>query len=123
MAGIEGNAGLMAGSISYVINVVTTVPILLLMDRVGRRWPFIIGGFALSTWWFASAGLMAVYGHPAPPGGVSGISVQSWIISGPASKAVIACSFLVVASYASLVGPITWSVAAPYSHLSSVVRC
>ena len=111
MAGFEGNSGLIAGSISYVINVLTTIPILLLMDRIGRRIPIILGGITLAIWWFASAGLMAVYGRAAPPGGLNGVAEQSWIISGPASKAVIAMSFLVVASYAGLVGPITWFVA------------
>jgi Sugar (and other) transporter len=100
MAGLSGNANLVASSINYVINVVVTVPALLFLDRVGRR-PLLVGGAtSLAVWWFACAGLMASHGTPAPPGGLNNTPEESWQISGPASKAVIACSYLVVASFA-----------------------
>ena len=106
MAGLSGNANLVASSINYVINVVLTVPALLFLDRVGRRPLLVCGGLSLMTWWFACAGLMATYGKPAPPGGVNHVPEESWSISGPASKAVIACSYLVVASFAPTWGPV-----------------
>lgn len=106
MAGLSGNANLVASSINYVINVLVTIPALLFLDRVGRRPLLVFGGLSLMTWWFACAGLMATHGHPAPPGGVDHVPEESWSIKGPASKAVIACSYLVVASFAPTWGPV-----------------
>jgi hypothetical protein len=37
MAGLSGNANLIACSINYVINVGVTIPALLFIDRMGRR--------------------------------------------------------------------------------------
>lgn len=108
MAGLTGQTSLIASSINYVINVLVTVPALLFIDRIGRRVTLILGATSLAVWWFACAGLLASYGHPAPPGGVNGTPEESWQISGPASKAVIACSYLVVASFAPSWGPVSW---------------
>lgn len=108
MAGLSGNANLVASSISYVINVVMTVPALLYVDRIGRR-PLLIGGsLSLTFWWFLCAGLMGSYGSPAPPGGVDGVAEESWTITGKPAKVVIACSYLVVASFAPTWGPVSW---------------
>lgn len=106
MAGLSGNANLVASSINYVINVVVTIPALLFLDRIGRRVLLVGGATSLAVWWFVCAGVMASYGKPAPPGGVGGVSEESWQISGPASKAVIASSYLVVASFAPTWGPV-----------------
>ncbi|TGZ79448.1 high affinity glucose transporter [Ascodesmis nigricans] len=108
MAGLEGDNLLVSSSIQYVINVVMTVPALLWVDRWGRRWTFIVGSTLMMTWLFANAGLMATYGHPAPEGGINGVAAASWIIHGRASKAVIACSYLFVASFAVTWGPASW---------------
>lgn len=62
----------------------------------------------MMTWMYANAGLMATYGHPAPPGGIDGIPQESWQISGPPAQAVIACTYLFVASFAISVGPVSW---------------
>ena len=108
MAGLSGNANLISSSIQYVINVFMTVPALIWMDRWGRRPMFVIGAVLMMTWLFANAGLMATYGKPAPPGGLDNIAEQSWQISGAPSKAVIACTYLFVASYAPTWGPASW---------------
>lgn len=108
MAGLSGNTNLIASSIQYVINVGMTVFALVFIDRWGRRAPLVIGAILMMTWMFANAGLMASYGHPAPPGGLNNIAEQSWEIRGPASKAVIACTYLFVASYAPTWGPVSW---------------
>ncbi|KAJ5372458.1 hypothetical protein N7517_004464 [Penicillium concentricum] len=84
MAGLSGSSNLVASSISSVINVVMTVPALLFMDRIGRR-PLLIGGsISLTIWW------------------------TSWLITGAPAKVVIACSYLIVASFAPTWGPIEW---------------
>jgi len=108
MAGLTGNINLVASSIQYVINVLMTVPALLFMDRWGRRPMFVIGAVLMMTWMFANAGLMATYGNPAPEGGVGGIAAESWEITGAPAKAVIACTYLFVASYAPTWGPASW---------------
>ncbi|KAL2814354.1 general substrate transporter [Aspergillus cavernicola] len=108
MAGLSGSSNLVASSISSVINVVVTIPGLVFLDRIGRR-PFLIGGsISLTIWWAVCAGLMGGYGNPAPPGGLNNIREQSWVITGAPAKVVIACSYLIVASFAPTWGPIEW---------------
>lgn len=108
MAGLRGDINLVASSIQYIINVLMTIPALLFMDRWGRRPMFVIGAILMMTWMFANAGLMASYGKPAPPGGLGNIAEQSWEIGGAPAKAVIACTYLFVASYAPTWGPASW---------------
>ena len=108
MAGLKGNNNLVASSIQYVINVFMTIFALIFIDRWGRRLPLLVGSFFMALWLFINAGLMASYGHPAPPGGVNHVPEESWQISGPASKAVIACTYLFVASFAPTWGPVSW---------------
>jgi len=108
MAGLTGNTNLVASSIQYVINVVMTIFALIFIDRWGRRWPLIVGSTFMATWMYANAGLMASYGSPAPPGGVDHVPEESWQIHGPPAKAVIACTYLFVASFAPTWGPVSW---------------
>ena len=108
MTGLTGSANLIASSIQYVINVFMTIFALIFIDRWGRRWPLLIGATLMATWMYANAGLLATYGTPAPPGGLNGVSEESWQISGPAGRAVIACTYLFVASYAPTWGPVSW---------------
>ncbi|KAF1954853.1 high affinity glucose transporter [Byssothecium circinans] len=108
MAGLKGNNNLVASSIQYVINVFMTISALIFIDRWGRRIPLVGGALLMATWMFANAGLMASYGKPAPPGGLNNIAEQSWEITGAPAKAVIACTYLFVASYAPTWGPVSW---------------
>ncbi|KZF26921.1 general substrate transporter [Xylona heveae TC161] len=108
MAGLTGNQNLVSSSIQYVINVVMTIPALLYVDRWGRRPTLLIGAALMMTWLFADAGLLATYGHYAGPNGVGGIKEASWSVHGPPAKAVIACSYLFVASFAPTWGPVSW---------------
>jgi len=108
MAGLTGNNLLLSSSIQYIINVLMTVPALLWVDRWGRRPTLLVGAAFMTTWMFANAGLLKTYGAPAPPGGLDHIQAESWQISGPASKAVIACTYLFVASFAPSWGPVSW---------------
>ena len=107
MAGLTTDANLLASSIQYVINVVMTVPALLFIDRWGRRMPLLIGALLMMTWLFANGGILASYGQYTPDG-VNGQKEASMIVTGAASKAVIACSYLFVASYAPTWGPVSW---------------
>jgi MFS family permease len=106
MAGL-GSAVLLSSSIQYIINVLMTIPALLYVDRWGRRPTLLIGAALMMTWLFANAGLLATYGRPPRPKEFDN-AAESVAISGPASKAVIACSYLFVASFAPTWGPVSW---------------
>ncbi|KAJ5734917.1 High-affinity glucose transporter [Penicillium malachiteum] len=110
MAGLSGNANLVASSIQYVINVVMTIFALLFIDRWGRRTPLLVGSTLMMIFMFANGGIMASYGVPAPKGGVDHVAEESWDLSGSpmAAKGVIACTYLFVASYAPTWGPVSW---------------
>jgi MFS family permease len=108
MAGLTGNNNLIASSIQYVINVFMTIFALLFIDRWGRRMPLLIGATLMSIWMYGNAGLLATYGSPAPPGGIDNIAEQSWQISGAPARAVIAFTYLFVASFAPTWGPVSW---------------
>ncbi|ETN39787.1 uncharacterized protein HMPREF1541_06013 [Cyphellophora europaea CBS 101466] len=108
MAGLTGNTNLIASSIQYVINVGMTIFALVFIDRWGRRLPLLIGAACMCTWMFGNAGLLATYGRPAPPGGIGGIKEQSWQIEGAPARAVIAFTYLFVASFAPTWGPVSW---------------
>ncbi|KAF1981599.1 general substrate transporter [Aulographum hederae CBS 113979] len=107
MAGLSGNNLLVSSSIQYVINVVMTVPALLFVDRWGRRPTLLIGAALMMTWLFANAGILATYGVYQPDG-IDGQREASTLVHGAASKAIIACSYLFVASYAPTWGPVSW---------------
>lgn len=98
-AGFTGNNALLSASIQYVINVVMTVPALLWMDKWPRRRLMMSGSFLMAVFLFAQAGIMASYGH-AVPGGLNGVTSITWVVDyAPASKGIIACSYLFIASY------------------------
>ncbi|KAJ5760299.1 hypothetical protein N7520_007455 [Penicillium odoratum] len=107
MAGYSGNATLLASSIQYIINVVTTVPALIWVDRWGRRPTLLIGATFMMIWMYANAGLMATYGTVVP-GGIDGTPEESMRMSGAPAKALVACTYLFVASYAPTWGPVSW---------------
>lgn len=108
MAGLSGDINLIASSIQYVINVGMTIFALIYIDRWGRRGPLVAGALLMATWMYANAGLMASYGSPAPLGGVNNVAEESWQIAGAPARAVIACTYLFVASYAPTWGPVSW---------------
>jgi hypothetical protein len=107
MAGLSVNNLLVSSSIQYVINVVMTTPGLLLVDRVGRRPLLLVGAALMALWLFANAGILGAYGTYPGPGGVGGNTPEaSTEVTGAASKAVIACSYLFVASLAPTWGSV-----------------
>jgi hypothetical protein len=108
MAGLSGSVNLYSASLQYVINMLVTIPTLIWVDRWGRRWPIILGAISMAFWMFLAGGLMANFGKPAPPGGLNNVPQISWQVSGPAAKAVIASTFLFVASYGMTLAPISW---------------
>ena len=110
MAGLADNGSdeLLPSGIQFIINVVMTVPALLWMDRWGRRPTLLVGAVLMCLWQCVNAGLFAVYSRPALPDEFSTPAI-SMVIKGPASKAVIASTYLFVASYAPTWGPVSWT--------------
>ncbi|KAF9364520.1 hypothetical protein BGX34_001291 [Mortierella sp. NVP85] len=108
-AGITGqDANLQASSIQYVLNVVMTIPAILFIDRWGRRPVLLVGSIFMALWLFLIGGLMGRYGSPYTS---DSNATTTWAIrdNDPASKAVIACSYLFVCSFAISWGPVSWT--------------
>ena len=58
------------------------------------------GSFIMAVWLFTEGALMATYGHSVP-GGLNGVSTVTWVVqSKQASRAIIACSYLFIATHA-----------------------
>jgi hypothetical protein len=66
-----------------------------------------LGAFFMMSFMFANAGLMGGTGEVVP-GGIGGVPQQSMRVSGAPAKALIACTYLFVASYAISWGPVSW---------------
>lgn len=107
MAGLGGNELLPSG-IQFIINVVMTVPALIWMDNWGRRPTLLVGAFLMCTWCCVNAGLFATRARLAYEGEFSTPAI-SMVITGTPSKAVIASTYLFVASYAPTWGPVSWT--------------
>ncbi|KAK2800883.1 hypothetical protein FQN51_005818 [Onygenales sp. PD_10] len=108
MAGLKGNNLLVSSSIQFIINVVMTVPALIWVDRWGRRNTLLVGGVLMCTFMFATGGIMGANGHHVPEG-IDGVKAASWSVnSGAPAKAVVACTYLFVASFAPTWGPVSW---------------
>ncbi|KAF2761109.1 high affinity glucose transporter [Pseudovirgaria hyperparasitica] len=108
MEGAGIGDALLASSIQYIINVVLTLPAILYLDKIGRRPSMLVGSFFMMSWLFIEGALQAVYGEPNPDTTAKDIS---WVVIGkPAvSKAIVACSFLFVATFATTWGPSSWT--------------
>ncbi|KAI0842706.1 general substrate transporter [Hypoxylon sp. FL0890] len=104
----SGDDVLLPSGIQFIINVVMTVPALIWLDRWGRRWPLLVGAFFMCLWLCINAGLFAVYSHAPAPHQFDTAAI-SMVISGRPAKAVIASTYLFVASYAPTWGPVSWT--------------
>jgi hypothetical protein len=108
MAGL-GSSTLLSSSIQFIINVVLTIPALIWMDKWGRRMPLLVGAFFMCLWMCVNAGLFAVYSRPPTEADNFTSESESMAISGAPAKAVIAATYLFVASYAPTWGPVSWA--------------
>ncbi|KAI0134251.1 general substrate transporter [Xylariales sp. AK1849] len=108
MAGLGGDV-LLPSSIQFIINVLLTVPALIWMDRWGRRKPLLVGAFFMCLFMSINAGLFAVYSRPPVASDNFTSDSESMAISGAPAKAIIASTYLFVASYAPTWGPVSWT--------------
>ncbi|TGJ77104.1 hypothetical protein E0Z10_g10777 [Xylaria hypoxylon] len=107
MAGLGGD--LLPSGIQFIINVAMTVPALIWQDRWGRRPTMLVGALLMCLFMSLNAGLFAVYSRPATAEDHFGTDAISMVIRGPPAKAVIASTYLFVASYAPTWGPVSWT--------------
>ena len=104
-AGVENE--LLIASIQYIVNVVMTVPAILWMDRWGRRPMLLLGSFGMMAWLFISGSIQGAFGQPD----TDPESEVTWILIGKhnQAKAIVACSYLFVATFATTWGPVSWT--------------
>lgn len=112
MEGANIGSPLLTASIQYIINCVVTLPAILYLDKWGRRPTLLLGAASMGTLLFISGALQAGYGTPVPASEHN--SELSWHIvnNPPVSKAIIACSYLFVATFATSWGPVSWTYSA-----------
>ncbi|TLD33159.1 hypothetical protein PspLS_00041 [Pyricularia sp. CBS 133598] len=108
MAGL-GSDVLLPSGIQFIINVVMTVPALIWMDSWGRRPTLLIGAALMCLWLCINAGLFATYSRPPRPEDNFTSASMSMKIEGAPAKAVIASTYLFVASFACTWGPTSWA--------------
>lgn len=84
-----------------------TVPALIFIDRWGRRPTLLVGAALMGTFLFTNAGILAAHGHEIPVDQRTSDTVV-WAVGQTPGKAVIAMSYLFVASYAPTWGPVSW---------------
>ncbi|KAI8097331.1 general substrate transporter [Halteromyces radiatus] len=108
--GNDQNSTLIASGVSYVINVVMTVPAILFVDRWGRRPTMIFGALAMSTFLWLVGGLLKTgdwYVETNP----AAANYGKWSVHLPndhTTNAVVAFVYLFTASFAVTWGPLGW---------------
>jgi sugar porter (SP) family MFS transporter len=101
---------LLTASIQYILNTALTLPAIIYLDRFGRR-PAILIGFALQgIFLYIEGGLQAAYGEPNPHTDPK-LDAISWTVAAHPSvgTAIIALSYLFVCSFATTIGPTSWT--------------
>lgn len=102
--GSTQEATLLSSGVSYVINVVMTIPAILFVDKWGRRPTLIFGALAMSIFLWAVGGVLAT--------GVWSLDVNGkWVVflqTKAKTDGVVACIYLFVATFASSWGPLGW---------------
>jgi len=113
MEGAQIASPLATASIQYVINVVLTLPAIVFLDKWGRRPSLILGSFGMMTWLFISGALQQYYGEPnnSSKTWTPQNSDITWIVhdNRPVSSAIVSCSYLFVATFATTWGPVSWT--------------
>lgn len=101
---------LLTATIQYILNVVLTLPAILFLDRWGRRPSLIFGSLVMMILLFIVGALEGIYLVPNPRIDDALDAINWVIIDHPAvSKAVLACSYLFVSTFAITWGPTSWT--------------
>lgn len=90
-----------------------TLPAIVYLDKFGRRPALVGGAFMMMTWLFIVGALQQYYGQPntGPPTLTDENKNISWVVheNRPVSSAIVACSYLFVATFATTWGPVSWT--------------
>ena len=103
---------LLTASIQYIINVVMTVPAILFLDRWGRRPSLLYGAVGMMVCLLVNGTLQGAYGEPNTDRTRTEQNREiTWVIHARpgVSKAVVAFSYLFVATFAVTWGPTSWT--------------
>lgn len=122
---------LLTAAIQYVINVVLTLPAIMFLDRWGRRPSLVVGSFLMMAWLFISGrhsttscqgslqsdssftgALQQHYGRPNTEETRTANNKDiTWVVveNRGASYAIVVCSYLFVATFATTWGPTSWT--------------
>ncbi|CEG65537.1 hypothetical protein RMATCC62417_02306 [Rhizopus microsporus] len=98
-------ASLLSSGISYVVNVVMTIPAIIFVDKWGRRPTLILGALVMSIFLWAVGGVLAVNTWAVDP------KDGKWYVhidSKTQANGVVACIYLFVATFATTWGPLGW---------------
>ncbi|KAL4802180.1 general substrate transporter [Aspergillus unguis] len=101
---------LLTASIQYILNTALTLPAIIWLDRFGRR-PAILLGFTFqAAFLYVEGGLQAGYGRPTREGDENSSAISWTVADHPAvGRAIIAMSYLFVCSFATTIGPTSWT--------------
>lgn len=108
----RNNPKLLTASIQYIINVAMTLPAIVYLDKWGRRPSLVVGAFFMMTWLFISGALQQYYGQPNTDATRTDNNKDvTWLVldNRPVSSAIVACSYLFVATFAMTWGPVSWT--------------
>jgi MFS family permease len=108
MQGAGINDPLLTASIQYIINVVMTIPAIIYIDKLGRRPALLFGSFFMMTWLFITGAIQGAYGEPETD--PSAAITWKMVNKTTQSRAVTACSYLFVATFATTWGPVSWTM-------------
>ncbi|KAI1820334.1 general substrate transporter [Xylaria intraflava] len=111
IAGLKGNVDLVASGVQYALFIVFTTLMFFFIDTTGRRTLLIAGGLGMGICHFVIGGVLGTYSSPVP-GGVDGNANVTFSVSGQASHAVIAFSYLLIIVYSLTLAPVAWIYAA-----------
>ena len=112
MQGAGINDPLLTASIQYIINVIMTVPAILFLDRWGRRPSLLYGAVGMMICLLVNGTLQGAYGEPNTARTRTRQNREiTWVIHDRpgVSKAVVAFSYLFVATFAVTWGPTSWT--------------
>lgn len=118
MEGANIGSPLLTSSIQYIINVVLTLPAIIFIDKWGRRPSLVIGAFLMMVLLFISGALQAIYGEPNTDATRTPQNSDiTWVIldNHAVSSAIVACSYLFVATFSTTWGPSSWTYPAEVS--------
>jgi hypothetical protein len=101
---------LLTASIQYILNTALTLPAIIYLDKFGRRPAILIGFFLQAVFLYIEGGLQAGFGAPNPHTNPK-LDAISWTVAAhpKVGRAIIALSYLFVCSFATTIGPTSWT--------------